>query len=218
MIANLVRKDFLLARKNIALLVGLCILSPFLIATLDRDSYQARAGASAFLYMAVLADLSFMQIVETEEEKDQKAAALLCAAPYSRKNYVIARYIGYLLFSLGCIAVYSISALLYSRLKTLSFGETSLLLLIGVILYGIYTPIAIKFGIAKAKIVSVVSIMTVCLMPTTIVRVLDIDMNSIFSFLQDPPVLISPVFFGAGIIIFILSMIISIRIFEKKEL
>jgi hypothetical protein len=55
-------------------------------------------------------------------------------------------------------------------------------------------------------------------MPTTIVRVLDTDMNSVFSFLQDPPALIAPVFLGAGIIIFILSMIISIRIFEKKEL
>jgi len=34
-----------------------------------------------------------MQAVATEEEKSQKATALLCAAPYPRKSYVIAKYI-----------------------------------------------------------------------------------------------------------------------------
>ena len=109
-------------------------------------------------------------------------------------------------------------ALFFALQLSAYFPDRVHLLLTGVILHGIYTPIAIKFGIAKAKIVSVISIITVCLMPTTIVRVLDTDMNSVFSFLKDPPALIAPVFFGADIIIFILSMIISIRIFEKKEL
>ena len=218
MIANLVKKDFLLVRKNIALLLGICILAPLLIATLDGDSYLARIGSFAFLYMAIMADLSFMQTVATEEEKSPKATALLCAAPYSRKKYVIAKYICYLLFSVGCIAVYSIVALLYPRLNTLSFGEALILLLIGVFLYGIYTPIAIKHGIAKARLVFSLGIMVVCLMPTIVVQMLHLDMNSVFAFLQNLPVSIVPMLLGAGIIILILSMIISVHIFEKKEL
>ena len=218
MITNLVRKDFLLVRKNIALLLGICILAPLLIATLDGDSYLVRIGSFAFLYMAIMADLSFMQTVATEEEKSPKATALLCAAPYSRRNYVIAKYISYLFFIVGCIAVYSIVALLYLRLNTLSFGEALILLLSGVFLYGIYTPVAIKHGTAKARFVFSFGIMIVCLMPFIVVRGLNVDLNSVFAFLQNPPVFFVPLLLGTGIIILILSMIISIRIFEKKEL
>ena len=218
MIANLVKKDVLLVRKNIALLLGLSILVPFLIMILDKESAYVQIGPFAFLYMAVLADLSFMQTVATEEEKSPKAIALLCAAPYSRRSYVIAKYICYLIFCAACIAAYSIIALIFPRISLLSLVEVQLLLLIGIFIYGIYTPVAIKYGIAKARLVFMFGIMIVCLAPTIIVRTLHLNMDSALALLQNPPAIVAPILLGAGIVILILSTIISIRIFEKKEL
>lgn len=50
-------------------------------------------------------------------------------------------YMQALLFCAACIAAYSIVALLYPRLSPLSLLEVLILLLIGLILYGIYMPV-----------------------------------------------------------------------------
>lgn len=99
MIANLVKKDFLLVKKSIAAFLGISILVPLLVIILMRNTTQVQGiGMFVFLYMVILIELSFMQAVATEEEKSPKATALLCAAPYPRKSYVVAKYICYLIF------------------------------------------------------------------------------------------------------------------------
>ena len=118
MIANLVKKDFLLVKKSIVGFLGISILVPLLAIILMRNTAQIQGiGMFIFLYMVILMELSFMQAVATEEEKSQKATALLCAAPYPRKSYVIAKYICYLISYGVCVAVYSIIAAVYPRLE-----------------------------------------------------------------------------------------------------
>lgn len=216
--ASLVRKDYILVRRNILILLGICILVPMLIMIPDGDSTHTQMGPLAFLYMAVLTDLSYMQAVATEEEKNPKATALVCAAPYSRKSYIIAKYICYLLFCAACIAAYSIVALLYPRLSPLSLLEVLILLLIGLILYGIYMPVVIRYGITKARLVFTFGLLFICLLPTVVASMLHPDMALIIAFLQDPPAIIVPILLGVDIAIFLLSMKITIRIFENKEL
>lgn len=216
--ASLVRKDYILVRRNILILLGICILVPVLIMIPDGDSTHAQMGPLAFLYMAVLTDLSYMQAVATEEEKNPKATALVCAAPYSRKSYIIAKYICYLLFCAARIAAYSIVALLYPRLSPLSLLEVLILLLIGLILYGIYMPVVIRYGITKARHVFTFGLLFICLLPTVVASMLHPDMVLIIAFLQDPPAIIVPILLGVDIAILLLSMKITIRVFEKKEL
>ena len=150
MIANLVKKDFLLVKKSIVGFLGISILVPLLAIILMRNTAQIQGiGMFIFLYMVILMELSFMQAVATEEEKSQKATALLCAAPYPRKSYVIAKYICYLISYGVCAAVYSIIAAVYPRLDFLNIAEALVGFLVGTILYGVYTPVAIKYGITK---------------------------------------------------------------------
>ena len=86
MIANLVKKDFLLVKKSIMAFLGISILVPLLVIILLRNTTQIQGiGMFVFLYMVILMELSFMQAVATEEEKSPKAIALLCAAPCPRK-------------------------------------------------------------------------------------------------------------------------------------
>ena len=154
MLANLVKKDFLLVKKSITAFLGISILVPLIIIILMRNMTQIQGmGMLVFLYMVILMELSFMQAVATEEEKSPKATALLCAAPYPRKSYVIAKYICYLIFYGVCVAVYSIIAAVYPGLGFLNIMEALTVFLVGAILYGIYTPVAIKYGITKARLV-----------------------------------------------------------------
>ena len=154
MIANLVKKDFLLVKKSIVGFLGISILVPLLAIILMRNTAQIQGiGMFIFLYMVILMELSFMQAVATEEEKSQKSTALLCAAPYPRKSYVIAKYICYLISYGVCVAVYSIIAAVYPRLDFLNIAEALVGFLVGTILYGVYTPVAIKYGITKARLV-----------------------------------------------------------------
>ena len=213
MIANLVKKDFLLVKKSITAFLGISILVPLILL---RNITQIQGiGMFVFLYMVILMELSFMQAVATEEEKSPKAIALLCAAPCPRKSYVIAKYICYLIFYGACVAVYSIIA----AIDFLNILEALTVFLVGAILYGIYTPVAIKYGITKARLVFTVAILLVSLGPTLVVQVFHPDMKLILSFMQNTSNMTAPIILGiAGIGVFLLSMIISIRIFVKKEL
>ena len=114
MIANLVRKDFLLVKKFFLAYLGITILVPLLVMiTMKSTTPVQEIGAFVFLYMVIVMELSFMQAIAAEEEKSSKAVALLFAAPYPRKSYVIAKYICYLIFYGGCLFVYSIIAAVY---------------------------------------------------------------------------------------------------------
>ncbi len=219
MIANLVKKDFLLVKKSIAAFLGISILVPLLVIILMRNTTQVQGiGMFVFLYMVILIELSFMQEVATEEEKSQKATALLCAAPYPRKSYVVAKYICYLIFYGACIAIYSIIAAVYSGLGFLNVVEALAVFWWGNPLWGIY-PVAIKYGITKARLVFAVAILLISLGPTLIVQVLHPDMNLVLSLMQNISSVIVPIILGvAGVGVFLISMLISVRVFEKKEL
>lgn len=151
--------------------------------------------------------------------KSQKATALLCAAPYPRKSYVIAKYICYLISYGVCVAVYSIIAAVYPRLDFLNIAEALVGFLVGTILYGVYTPVAIKYGITKARLVFTAAILLMSLGPILTIKVFRSDITLILSFMQNTSGTLVPIILGiAGVGIFLISMIVSIRIFAKKEL
>ena len=97
--------------------------------------------------------------------------------------------------------------------------EALTVFLVGAILYGIYTPVAIKYGITKARLVFTVAILIVSLGPTLIFQVFYPDMKLILSFIQNTSNVTVPIILGiVGIGIFLISMTASIRIFVNKEL
>lgn len=220
MIGNLIRKDFLLVKKTLAGFLGLGLLILLLVTFLLRNTPQVQGmGLILFLYFLVLMELSFIQAVATEEEKSPKATALLCAAPYPRKSYVMAKYLCYLICYAVCGVVYSIVAAVHPQFNYLNITEALISFLVGAILYGVYTPVAIKYGLTKARIVFIAAVFLISLGPTLVVQVFRPDMKLLLSLLQTQSSAIVPIVFGvAGVGVFLVSMIISIRIFEKKEL
>lgn len=86
MIANLVKKDFLLVKKSIVGFLGISILVPLLAIILMRNTAQIQGiGMFIFLYMVILMELSFMQAVATEEEKARKQRRCFAQPPIPEK-------------------------------------------------------------------------------------------------------------------------------------
>ena len=217
MIANLVRKDFLLVKKMAAAFLAVSILVPLILIV--NAPQMAGVEIIACLYMVILTEILFMQFVAAEEEKSPKAVALLCAAPYSRKSYIIARYLCYLIFYGASLAIYSIIAVIYPRFDFLNVTEALTVFLISTILYGIYTPIMIQYGATKGQLVLSAAILLVSMGPTFLVRLFHPNLHHVIELLEAPSTLMLAIVVGiSGVVIFTLSMILSIRIFSRKEL
>lgn len=217
MVANLVRKDFLLVKKMAAAFLAVSILVPIILMV--NAAQMAGIEIISCLYMVILTEILFMQSVAMEEEKSPKAVALLCAALYSRKSYIIARYLCYLIFYGASLAIYSVIAAVYPRFNFLNVTEALTVFLISTVLYGIYTPIMIKYGATKGQLVISAAILLVSMGPTFLVRLFHPDLHHIIEFLQGSSNLMTAIVVGiSGVVIFTLSMILSIRIFSRKEL
>lgn len=91
--------------------------------------------------------------------------------------------------------------------------------LVGAILYGIYITVVIKYGTTRAWLVIFITILFISLGPTLVTQVFRTDVKLILSFMQRVPgTMISAILGVAGVGVFLISVIISIRIFVKKEL
>lgn len=220
MIANLVRKDFILVKKFSLAYLGITVLVPLLMMIPMKNTAPIpEIGAFVFLYMVIVTELSFMTAVATEEEKSPKAATLLFAAPYPRKSYVIAKYICYLICYGGCFAVYSIIAAVYPGFDLLNISAALAVFLVGAVLYGIYITVVIKYGATRARLVIFITILFISLGPTLVTQVFRPDVKLILSLMQNIPGMMISIILGIACVgVFLVSMIISIRIFAKKEL
>jgi ABC-2 type transport system permease protein len=222
MIGSLIKKDFLLAKKAIirALIIGLVIIL-VLVASDGRNDFQnKRFGLFIFLYLLILVMVTWMTQVAIGEEKNPHAAALLCAAPYSRKNFVVAKYICYLILFAECFVLYSIIAALQQELNLLNAAESLLGFLVGTICYGLYTNTAMKNGMAKASYILTAAILIMALGPLVLVKIFRLELVSFMLFMSDSSnaVLITVILGCVSVCIFLLFMRASIHNFEKKEL
>lgn len=217
MVANLVRKDFLLVKKMAAAFLAVSILVPIILMV--NAAQMAGIEIISCLYMVILTEILFMQSVAMEEEKSPKAVALLCAAPYSRKSYIIARYLCYLILYGACLAIYSMIAVIYPRFDYLNITEALTVFLISTVLYGIYTPIVIRYGATKGQLVLSAAILLISMGPAFLVRLFHPDLHHVIELLEGSSIFMIAIIVGiSGVVIFTLSMILSIRIFSRKEL
>ena len=217
MVANLVRKDFLLVKKMAAAFLAVSILVPIILMV--NAAQMAGIEIISCLYMVILTEILFMQSVAMEEEKSPKAVALLCAAPYSRKSYIMARYLCYLILYGACLAIYSMIAVIYPRFDYLNITEALTVFLISTILYGIYTPIVIRYGATKGQLVLSAAILLISMGPAFLVRLFHPDLHHVIELLEGSSIFMIAIIVGiSGVVIFTLSMILSIRIFSRKEL
>ncbi|MDC6157388.1 MULTISPECIES: ABC-2 transporter permease [Bacillus cereus group] len=215
MLINLVMKDFLLVKKYFLILLVFAAIAPiYLSSQLQLND----GGLVSFLLTVILMEYILFGTVSKFEDQ-YKGAALLCATPYTRSAFVKAKYLFlFVIFICAAIIRIIISVVAPSGIESLSASALGITFLTLSILFGVLLPVQFKFGYDKTKIISLLTAFLIPFVAPTLIRGLqssNIDFKSIFPF--SPTVLTwMPCFIS--IIIGFISMIISLKVYAKKDL
>lgn len=212
MLLHLVKKDFLLIKKYLPLMMVL----PFVIPIFIMIQSSQFLGLNAFLLSVFFSVFMFYQYVLMAEMKYPKAEGLLCSTPYSRCTLVKSRYAFLLLSFTYCGVAYNVLALFSPKINFLTPSSYLIALLISVILFGIYTPVQYKLGFEKTKYFFMILIMGSPFLLTLLLKSnIKLDLTR---FSAIPMFVQYAIPIVAIIAILFISMNVSIKIYSKKEL
>ena len=210
----LVKKDLLLAKKQIIFMLFVSFIIPLFVVS----RVPSLMGAVAFIYTVVFTELIILQAIAAEEAKYPKAAALICAAPYSRKTFVKAKYVLFLFLFAYCYAAFSLVGAIIPGIGVISLSIVLAVLFFGIIIYGVYLPLYFKFGFEKTRFFFTVTIFVLAFgapMFATYFNNINFDFSVFFMI---PAVLLNLTLFFASVAVLFVSMSLSIKIYTKKEL
>lgn len=214
MMIYLVKKDFLLVKRYLPLIVILAFGIPLFIWWQVPNIM----GFAAFMIMVIFTVYIPLQSVSLAETKYPGTTALLCTAPYTRSAVVKARYVFFLILFVFCCLAYAILSLLVPQIEMISAFDMILTLLIFSIIFGFYIPLQYKLGFEKMKYALMIVLFATSFLLPSIVKVLakeGID----FDIFADLPLPISYAALSAIIFVVVaISLAASIKIFQTKEL
>ncbi|MDF2672784.1 MAG: hypothetical protein K0R09_1049 [Clostridiales bacterium] len=218
---NLILKDILIQKKSFlyAMFYGIFALIAF-------PSTMAARGA----YMFSGISITYLLIIYSNgyDEKN-KSEIILNSLPVRRDSIVIAKYAAVFLFFVLGVIITGIEGAIITTLNiipSMRFMELSDILGIFIsvgLMYSVYYPLFFKLGSLKLKIFNIVLYMLFLFVPNIIVSTLQENPNSsialkVVSFIERNPVWMLQVFTAIIImIVLILSMEVSIKIYRNKE-
>lgn len=214
MLFHLVKKDCLIIKKYLFLMMLIALGMPLFILWRMPEFL----GFTAFLLTVIFVELMLTQSVSLMETKYPKASALLCAAPYPRSALVKAKYLFTVLIFAYCYTAYSIESWLLPRIKHLSPFSVITVLLIVTIIFSIFEPMQYRFGYEKTKYFYMIVIMAAPFLLPTVVKTIssaNLDFRG-FNLLPPFAQYLIPVI--CIVIIGFISLVVSIKIYSKKEL
>lgn len=227
MIMQLIRKDILLVKKYMIVIVAFIVAAQVLPMVF---STEPTAQDASFLIGLIFGQLIFFTTLSQLDSRYPKATALLCSAPYTRSTFVKARYVLLLLLFVFSYIVNIIVTLVLGSTSLLSPAFIIATLLIDVIIFGIYIPLEFRYGYTKVRFIYIAVIIVVAFLPQVIVGLLS-PLNegaqssgsgiieNIFMATQSVPVPVLCLIMVVAIIaILYISIRKSIKIFNKKEL
>jgi len=215
MLVNLVMKDFMLVKKYFLILLVFAAIAPIYVST---QLQLNDGGLVGFLLTVILMEHILFGTISKFEDQ-YKGATLLCATPYTRNAFVKAKYL-FLFVIFICVSIIRIitSVIIPSGIEKLSLNALGITFLILSILFGILLPFQFKFGYDKTKIIS---LFTVFLIPFVVpafikgVQSSNIDFTITFPL---SPIVLSWMPFFISIAISLISIVVSLKIYAKKDL
>lgn len=216
MLFHLVKKDLILAKKYLLVMLIFAVVAP--IFFYSKLGFSNGSFAS-FLITVLFMEYILFNMVSMQEDK-YGGSALLCTTPYTRNGVIKAKYLYVLVIFIGCFLLYNLATAIGSStgLARLNIYSVGIALLIISVFFGILIPIQTKFGYEKTKYIFFIMIfLTPFILPAIIEWYQSINFNINFS-LSLPQTVKVWIPFVISILIGLISMVISIRIFSKKNL
>lgn len=212
---SLVKRDFFLIKKYSIVLLFLEIAVPLLCVYKAQQIFEF--GCAVFALTYFFTAYMVIQSIAIAETKYPKVEATLCAAPYSRKQIVCGRYLFMGVLFVATVAIYGVLSVLLPSMPMISVMDALITLLIGAVVIGIMLPVQYKLGYEKMKYVYMIIIVT---MPVSI--------PFIGKFLSEHPIDLSGILklsdytkggiaFIVSVLLIIASMLVSMKVYSKKE-
>lgn len=211
MLLHLVKKDFLIVKKYVLIMLAAAIAIPPVMLWRAPEY----GGVMGFILSAIFAVFMLLQYVSLKEYQCPKAAALLCAAPFPRMLLVLSKYIFCMLIYALCCLIFGIETMVVPQLGTLRLDALALMFLVTAVVVGLYLPVQYKLGYEKTKFAFVVIIMASPMIVAALLKMDDINFDAL---LMAPPLFIYGGMILAGIIMLTISACLSIKFYDKADL
>lgn len=216
LIFQLLRRDLLLVKKQLAfVLVYTVVMTAFLAGGISvpgsgLQAGQRAPGALTGAGLALISALLLLLGLFTQEEKNPEAAALLCAAPYPRWAFVLARYLLMGLVVLWEFLLCAVCFALAPQAQAPAAPETALAAALCAAGISLVLPLVYRFGAARMRWL---------LMLVVVAAVMAVPLSARAGVSFSPPAglldALLPVFTVAAPAA---SILVSMRIFARREL
>ncbi|MFD3449544.1 ABC-2 transporter permease [Microbacteriaceae bacterium 4G12] len=216
MLINLVKKDFILIKKYLLILLIFAAVAPIYISSQLR-LYDG--GLISFLLTVLLVEYILFGTVSRLEDK-YKGSALICATPYTRKEFVKAKYLFlFIIFISIAVIRIMISLIMPSSIEKLNINAFEITFLLTSIIFGILIPVQFKFGYEKTKLIWFFMMFIPPFVFPTLMKAIQVSRPISFTITLPFPQMIQDwVPFFISLVIVLISMVISLKIYAKKDL
>ena len=211
MLFHLVKKEFLIVKKYVLIM----LIAAILIPPVMRWRTPEFTGTFGFILSVIFSIFMLLQYVSLKEHQFPKAAMLLCAAPFSRSIMVLSKYIFCIVIYVACCIIFGIETLLIPGLGTSGIELFILMFFVTSVFIGIYLPIQYKLGYEKTKFAFAVIIIA---SPFILPMLMRMDTVNLDFFVSIPVYIVYGGVFAGGFIILALSSMLSIKIYNETDL
>lgn len=211
MLFHLVKKEFLIVKKYVLIM----LIAAILIPPVMRWRTPEFAGTFGFILSVIFSIFMLLQYVSLKEHQFPKAATLLCAAPFSRSIMVLSKYIFCIVIYVACCIIFGIETLLIPGLGTSGMELFILMFFVTSVFIGIYLPIQYKLGYEKTKFAFAVIIIA---SPFILPMLMRMDPVNLDFFVSIPAYIVYGGVFAGGFIFLVLSSMLSIKIYSETDL
>lgn len=211
---NLMKKDFLIAKKMWIIVLILYWIVPIFLGYMSDD--RALPASITLSVILILLGMMMLSSIFEEEEKYPKVSALITTIGYKRSTQVISRYALALLLYIYCLIVYAVESQFVEGLLGIGLMDLAISFFVYSFAVSIYLILSLKFGVRAGRYVMVLVIMMTSLGPTLIVK---LGFRPDFSFLMrlGETVLIS-LLLVLGVVFYAVSLSAGVKIYKAKEL
>ncbi|MBT2201014.1 ABC-2 transporter permease [Bacillus bombysepticus] len=215
MLINLVVKDIMLVKKYFSILLVFAAIAPIYLSTQLKLN---DGGLIGFLLTVVFMEHILFGTISKFEDQ-YKGATLLCATPYTRSAFVKAKYL-FLLVVFLCASIIRMitSIIIPSGIENLSINALGITFLVVSTLFGILLPFQFKFGFDKTRMISFIVVFLTPFVAPTLIKEIQLSHLNFTLPLPFPSIIMAWIPCLISIVISIISMIISLKIYAKKDL
>lgn len=215
MLISLVKKDFILVKKELLILFIAAVGVPVYVTIQLGPSAGKAVG---FFISALFIEYLLFSSVSTSEFK-YKGSSLLCATPYARDTMVKAKYL-FLMINFACVFIIYVGTALLTNIgmTLLNIYDFGICFLLIAAFFGIVIPFQYKFGFQKTKYITLfIVFITPFSVPFLVKWIHENNINLSFSF-PFSKMILGLMLCLLALLIGYISMIISINIYSKKNL